>query len=1418
MGNGQSQDRRADRGVKRARVEPRRAVNNPSRGNLSCHTSELHETQLTQREAVDSTRALAPGVKPRLLGGTREGESPDSLFDYDSEAEAALNRTLNPASGSPSRHANSTWVTLYGYQGSVPFVVGDAASYAAAVRQLLSVPAAAPVAYTLMHVQVRAGTITEIRDDLTAEDGCEAVRHIRSHFEAENNNPDNKEGHPAACCVFFIHLQTERGPAPGHFKPATAQLGLDVGVIKYLPPGRQHPSSAYFPFPKTVGRPEDSDGEAVFHVREWNARQYLVHLRNATDVLFGRPSGRDGFHHSIMRLHKETDPEGYSYAAATHGLTTLRPSDLQDIQPYYLLAKEGLPGVGIQLHALEGSQIHLTLPGFYPEISSGHTSVVLADTLRPANGRNTIPSGIATIQRLVTSLLGREVEGLSRILLLSGRATLGPSVDITQPRAFIPMDSSARYLDASDARDLRQLLDSDPRSLVLYPQYHDDNSGFSDVHETRMHASWDTDANLDQRSTYLPSIAASVKTFRAQVARLVAQAPGAGRDEERVNRFCPDTHEISIRAVLLRDVTTPEIEFSTFVITPDCSDEEWFAIRAQLPTRNAEVNVWHARTWDWERDLARSNVWGPRYGTVQRFQRQTLPHDNTGSDDSVDDTEEVLQTARQALERLIGHPLEPYPPQTGHAQPLFESNQSPASSAAIQPPAVQAQTNNHRPAVEYFNPLATPQERRPIPPAQQQQQQQHRTPTCAKECPFPGCPFTYRTSQSAEPAAHILDAHTSRKCLWCDDAVPDSWTDDQKDQHMRTHHRDRLLAALGVHGVSLTHYDDGSEGAKSITIALKRSGSSSNNLRHAAAAAANTTTTSTTSPPGGGTTAIDVLRSVEVDEDGGRAGTIARPVFANQRFCDRCGRDRARFASEAERTYHDRHCVPGVFHGARCRFCARCGDYRWASSEDARVSGRADGPASGNGCGHDAADDNDNDSDDAFCRRCGIDAKSMGPRAREAHADACRGFGAQPGRFCPHCGIIFWEGHAQADWLYNTRHIEACQARRGPPGGDAAGAADVRGRKPEHKKMSSPPPGRPVVRYDRGESASLASDRDDEDPAVAAAAAAAGALRGKKRRRDDDDDAAAAAAADHEIPYDGDDDDDDDDGDDNSNSNNNNNGEGRAKKRRRSSVLRGRLRYHHHHHHAAREKKREAARRERLRWERDLRLVREQTAAEARAIVAAELGQVQQQQQHQQQQHQQQEEQLEQQPEQQQQQEQQSGPPSPSYVLPSPPPPPPSPLAALASVEEVEEEKVVEEEEEREEEEREEGKGEEEGVEEEEEARSGRDGADVEMTDAEPSPAPAPAPAPEPEPEPASPPPPSPSPSPPPPPSPPAAPRRRPSSAAAAPTGVVKTRKQPARAASARSRASAAAAPTTTTKTKTKTGPLRRSQRTKKET
>lgn len=835
----------------------------------------------------------------------------------------------------------------------MPFLVSDVDTFESAVETLLSLPPGSAAPYVLVHFNAREGKLVEITDELGSGAEGRAAGYVAQHWGLDDEDDDDEEEeevpeHPADCCALFVRLTGETTPAM--WKPTEGQFKADVAQIKHTcmdinkPQSRGPASAAYISFPKTAG----PDGP---HVGLWDAGQYIPYIQTAVDVLLGR-SGDDCPHHAVLQLAKASDDRVASYSRS-YCVLPLRPGDLQAIHP-----RQRPEAVLLRQYPLLPGQMALVLPGFYPAPTAGVVGVVSAADLKPHRpGR--LPNATQHMRRMVTQFLGGEAVGVPYVRLLAGDATLSPAcVDRRQVTALIPMSDAVLDGGATPAvevcRALTRFVDTAPRFIVLYPQY---KQG-----EVHMHAGWPSDAPPEKRLRPLPPLASTADDFRAAVAEL-SRAVGGGAGAGGVV-YEPRVHQVSIRALLSH--TGAQIEASTFFVGPRTTDDEWFSIRAQLATRNAEVNVWPPAKWEWRGQIARSNVWGPRYG------RAADGH------------------ARAIQGRAAGHGVVATVP----------------SGVPVKKPApVPA---HHHASPEHRD--AAPERRRGPPPPSKSKaiveppaHPQPGTPVTA--CPHAGCGFTFRGAEKAAFERHVRERHVAHKCLWCEEPLPEWWTDEAKDAHLRGRHRDKLMQALGVRRATINQRD----GSSTVSIALKRG---------QGPAASAWATNRYSAPP------VDVRRPGAEDDGIWRASSNPLPLYgAGQKFCDRCGRDRRQFFSEAEQAYHDRHCTPGVYPGARCTFCTECGDYRWGSALDAARSGRCgDGVATP--CGHATGAEAGQ-----FCRRCGLDGHALLPGGREVHEACCRGYGAQPGRFCPHCGVRFWEGHAQADWYHNTRHIETCEAR-----------------------------------------------------------------------------------------------------------------------------------------------------------------------------------------------------------------------------------------------------------------------------------------------------------------------------------------------------------------------------------------------------
>ncbi|KYK54397.1 hypothetical protein DCS_06355 [Drechmeria coniospora] len=782
-------------------------------------------------------------------------------------------------------------------------------------------------------------------------------------------------------CALFVKLPHEKTPAS--WKPAESQLLADVAQLDFVEDRDTIPSKAYFCFPSDFGD-DDTPMDA------WDSRQYLAHLRTAAGVLVGPPRCGGSIHHSVLKLRKVDDTGSWSDSVRTYGFSGIRQSDLRAIQPWRNAAEAKangewakdsrgndvarMPEVQLLRQTLPDKNVYFVIPGFYPDMTPDFANFVPeVHLLRPTSVQ--FPAALSRMRAIVDNFLGNEVHGVTHIRLLSGRRTIGDDIDSNQGTLLLPMKGtvSADHI----AKCLTELVRDDARFIVLHPIYQDE--------ETTLHAGWAKGTSSRESTLPLPPLGSTVAEFREQVYELCQLLVG-----ERV-LYNPDADDVSISPYLLNGLELP-----TYIVGPKTTDDEWFSIRAQMPTRNANVHIWPASKWDWQKRMARSNIWGPRYGPAARY---------SGNSD-VDEKNLALQRPTQVDSYRLSESTDVIDSDLMAKQRKPRQSRHESDNAGSQ---VYSIFEDHRSVspVEY-EPKGSAVTAAIVPDIGLNEVAREKRLTRKLRsmllqrivrCPYPQCDFTIRGEENHAFESHVYKWHLARKCIWCDEPVFEWWDDERKDRHLREKHRERLMGSLGVTSGVITQRD----GEEIVTIPLKQLPS----IVY--------WSSSLPGPP---------ADTNPYDDDETRHATSLHPLYGpGQRFCDRCGRDRRHFATKAEELYHDRNCVPGVLNGARCNFCKDCGAYRWYTHEDILRSGRCP-----NGAYEPCSHLSDPQGPGEFCVRCGIDFRPLSPSVRLLHEESCRGYDSQPGRFCPHCGVNFWEGHAVADWHYNTRHIETCAA------------------------------------------------------------------------------------------------------------------------------------------------------------------------------------------------------------------------------------------------------------------------------------------------------------------------------------------------------------------------------------------------------
>ncbi|KAM4055905.1 hypothetical protein HRG_002831 [Hirsutella rhossiliensis] len=594
--------------------------------------------------------------------------------------------------------------------------------------------------------------------------------------------------------AFFVRLRDERTPV--QWVPTDSQLRTDVARIVYAaaapedpapedqsphqspqPPPPPPPSCAYLAFPKTSGGP---DGK---HAGSWDAAQSTAAVRTAVDVLVGQKG------HDVFRLHTGTEPGAEAGTSIGYGLATLRPTDVHALHPVERNQGQRPPAprdIYLEQRDLADDHVALVLPGFYPRAADCLAVVAVADLLSrgisssaravAASPGLVLPGAAAAaaasrIRVMVARFLDAVDDAAERRKDLAAelrhvRLLVGSPADGSEPRhqkqLLLPLgDKPGSVLDPEAADALAVLADAPPRSILVFPEYR--------RRDTRMLPGWARSAGLDAMdaddgaSVALPPLGSSAKEFRQHVAELCRLVPRRGNEELADDladgladdlAYDPRLHHVSIHPLL----PTPSsekgaeewdapFESSTFFLGPDATDDDWFRVRAQIPTRKAVVRVWPAsRSLDWRMSVARSNVWGPRYGRVV--------------------------AAPQTQHTLVPFYRTPMARGSGTLGDVF----APVTQAPVVP--------QQRPDPVIECPFAN--------------------------CGFNWKPWADEARNQRVLEAHARVRHVVRQCLWCDEPLGEFWNDGERDEHLRRKHSHHLMALLGVQRMKLHHRDGGS--------------------------------------------------------------------------------------------------------------------------------------------------------------------------------------------------------------------------------------------------------------------------------------------------------------------------------------------------------------------------------------------------------------------------------------------------------------------------------------------------------------------------------------------------------------------------------------------------------------------------------
>ncbi|RFU76981.1 hypothetical protein TARUN_5228 [Trichoderma arundinaceum] len=859
------------------------------------------------------------------------------------------------------------WANLYGFQG-----------------RLLSLGPQDCTEFSIVHFDEKSNKVDSIHGSLPIEPDSKTLDYISETILREG-------GPREARSSFFVMLKGES--APEHWQPSDEQFETSVSLVGWAP--EEDAEEAAGPISWCyLTLPKSSDSQlSCKEVCGWGAGQYDAYIKTAFEVLLGLPKGP--FHHAFFRLGRSDSD--FDTAPTVYGFSTAISSDILSLIPN----GDGKPS-SLICNQLGNNEVAFVLPCYH---SIGNASPDWC-------GNNTITKALSFIRQMIFTAFGDNAKHLQYVRLLDGCTTLGPEINRDQEYYSIRMsDDLPQNSEIGYASALSAIIAAGNPFVLLYPEWQEDQTIL-----VMQRPDGDDEA---EHYVHMPSLSSTADELRASVFDLMKLAgfgPSRILDLKTGNAF------ISIQPMIDNELTNANVDAPCFFIGRGTTDEEWFSIRARITTPAATITIRDANTWNWRAQVPNTEIWGPRYGLLTKAQAGIKNYEESKTTKE-EEKKTVQETAALNSEGTDASKAPPVKKESMEASKTELAQRRSYRGNAVSDSEMRRQTWATQPSIfENYGLLPWPANsgiRFPMnaPPSEHMLRTGPRMPMVSKailtlteqgelqritwdlrnlclnramRCAHEGCRFTYRLDDQQAIARHLRARHTSRKCMWCDETLVGHWDSKKINRHMREKHRDKLMEALGVSKATIRRF----EGEGTISIPLQKV-----KRRHKPLVLA--------LPPD------EMIIDTPKPQEPPRKKTCG--------FCDRCGRD-SNFVNKAEQAYHSKHCQPGVFNGAKCKFCTVCGKHVWLSSMEAKKSGKSTGQLTH--CPHKV-----DDADGAHCSGCGFNMSRLPQDGRDQHRKACKGFSAMSGRFCLYCGEEFRDASTQADWDRNKVHMTACYKR-----------------------------------------------------------------------------------------------------------------------------------------------------------------------------------------------------------------------------------------------------------------------------------------------------------------------------------------------------------------------------------------------------
>lgn len=763
--------------------------------------SEIHKLTLTEREEnaypvqVTQETNLFPhqSIQESENGGTpllslRGGggeEDDEELEDYKEESDDVVE---------PDIGLNTpTAVKLFGFQGWVAFNPQDILSFKAAVKKLLSMGDHEDNEFNIsIFNKTSKRVVHEIADSFPVTVESPAWKDIQTMHWGEENTLFVKAGSSERTPSFW---EPEEEDGAGK----VTKISLEDGS-----------ACCYVAFPST---------SSITDIRDWGNNQYTPYIRTALEVLLGIPVF--GRHHALFGIRKSSQTK--LVAPFSYGLHAIDPFELLSIfhsnskQQYVLNC----------LKLLE-DEIVFVLPG-YPTKGLANTDVIenRVDTascliIQPKPRPNSGKLGYRDVPNIIRDyvapylMLDRD-NTTQRVDICALDSSLSAQTlnNISEHTLNLLDDSQYRGKEEAEADEFfTNSVSQGQKFFAIYPKW--------GAEGPRMFPNWQVSQEGFPKVNMPPfryprgshSIASD---FQKRFKTLIET------DQNEAVKLKPYSI-VSIKPLPFGKPTLSKVDnIPTYFLPSTANNEDWHGVEAMIGTSAVSVGIVDSEVQHWKLQISKSNIWGPRYG---RMSYKTLPkarpscrkarsiHERPEFQNvQINDHYPLTTASLSSREGVLSEGASISSPRTENRGAPVRSEER-SSSWLSQPSAFSSRDESGNrlhipvtaPPADAF--LRTTSSVPMVTKAVLTLTEQIRLQKAfwdmrnmligrAVECSYEDCDFNCPGDERHLLSEHLQTAHMVHGCLWCSTPLYEWWNEEQRNDHLRQKHFDKLIYILG---------------------------------------------------------------------------------------------------------------------------------------------------------------------------------------------------------------------------------------------------------------------------------------------------------------------------------------------------------------------------------------------------------------------------------------------------------------------------------------------------------------------------------------------------------------------------------------------------------------------------------------------